>query len=83
MRHRAARSFWKCYESFPAHIQKSADEKYRLLKADPNHTSLQFKKVGKVWSVRISGDYRALAYYDGEDYIWFWAGTHNDYDKKI
>src|SRR5690606_1936895 len=50
-----------CYRQLPRHIQKQADEKFQLLKADPGHPSLHFKKVGSVWSARVNIDYRALA----------------------
>lgn len=81
MRHRASGGFWSRYEKLPASVRKVADQKFALLKSDLNHPSLRFKKVGKVWSVRVSQDYRALAHFDGEDYIWIWIGTHSEYDK--
>jgi len=27
--------------------------------------------------------YRALAFKDGADYVWFWIGDHNVYDVLI
>jgi hypothetical protein len=27
--------------------------------------------------------YRTLAVEDGEDLIWFWIGTHAEYDRSI
>jgi hypothetical protein len=44
---------------------------------------LHFKKVGKVWSIRIMLDYRALAVKDGNDLIWVWIGTHDEYERMI
>lgn len=83
MRHRAASSFWGLYEKLPAGVKQTADRKYQLLKADPFHPSLQFKKVGELWSARVSRNYRALAHFDGEDYICIWIGTHSDYNNEI
>lgn len=40
----------------------------------------------RVWSVRITGDYRALGARraaTSDLIVWFWIGTHNDYDKLI
>jgi len=37
----------------PASVQKLASENYALLRRDPRHPSLQFKKVGNYWSVRV------------------------------
>jgi len=47
------------------------------------HSSLRFKKVGAFWSVRIGLNHRALALEDGEDYIWVWIGSHDEYEKMI
>jgi hypothetical protein len=81
--HRTTDRFWKCFGKLPAHIQEIAEENFELLKNDPAHPSLHFKKVGKFWSVRVSLDYRALSYEDGEDFIWVWIGTHDEYMRMI
>jgi len=81
--HRATDRFWKLYESFPQEIRDIADKNYQLLKENPSHPSLQFKKVGKFWSARVGLSHRALAVEDGEDFIWVWFGTHDDYDRMI
>jgi len=47
LKHFAAPRFWACYRALPAEVQQLADQKYALLKADPNHPSLHFKKVGE------------------------------------
>jgi hypothetical protein len=36
-----------------------------------------------VFSVRIGLHYRALAVQEGEDLIWFWIGSHSDFDDLI
>jgi hypothetical protein len=81
--HRASERFWRCLENLPDPIQRIAKRNFRLLKADPSHPSLHFKKVGKFWSARIGLDYRALAVEDKEDFIWVWIGTHDDYARII
>lgn len=53
------------------------------LKQDPRHPSLHFKKVGRFWSARVGLRYRALAVESGDDLVWFWIGSHADYDKLI
>jgi hypothetical protein len=40
-------------------IQRLADRCYELLRQDPHHSSLHFKKVGRFWSVRVGLHYRA------------------------
>jgi len=53
------------------------------LKKNAAHPSLHFKKVGKVWSVRVGSDYRALATKIDGGFLWVWIGTHTEYDKLI
>jgi hypothetical protein len=57
----ALASFWKCYEQLPANVQKLADKKFALFKANPRHPSLDFRKKGEVYTVEIGRSYRALA----------------------
>ena len=83
MKHVASPRFWDASDALPLAIRKLADANFALLKRDPRHPSLQFKKVGRFWSVRVGVRYRALAV-DGEDgYVWFWIGSHADYDRMI
>ncbi len=81
--HRATERFWKYLENLPDPIQRIAKRNFQLLKTDPSHPSLHFKKVGKFWSARIGLDYRALAIKGKEDFIWVWIGTHDDYTKIL
>nr|WP_249798029.1 hypothetical protein [Bradyrhizobium zhengyangense] len=67
----------------PANVQRLADANFRLLKSDPNHPSLQFKRVGRYWSARVGLRYRALAVEANGDYVWFWIGSHADYDRLV
>jgi hypothetical protein len=60
-----------------------AVKNYRLWLRDPWRPSLQFKKVGEYWSVRVGSDYRALATRRGEHVTWFWIGLHDEYLRLI
>ena len=64
-------------------MQKVADRGYELLKEDPKHPSLHLKKIGRYWSVRVSLRYRALAVAVDDGLLWFWVGSHAEYDKLI
>ena len=66
MKHFATPKFWKAYESLPKSVQQVADRNYELLKENPFHPSLHFKKVGSYWSVRVGLQYRALGIQDGD-----------------
>jgi len=83
MRHFASPSFWDLYEELPAAIQELADKNFELLKADPKHPSLHLKKTGKYWSARVGMKYRALGVEIDEGMLWFWIGTHAEYDKLL
>jgi hypothetical protein len=44
---------------------------------------LHFKKVGRLWSVRVGIHYRATAVEDDQAVVWFWIGHHSEYDRLI
>jgi hypothetical protein len=83
MRHRTTPRFWEYYQNLPEAVRDLADKNFQLLQRDPRHPSLQFKRVGNLWSVRVGLAHRALAVEDGEDFLWVWIGTHDDYDRLI
>lgn len=83
MKHRTTSAFWQSYEDLPSDIRAIADRNFDLLKTDPLHPSLHFKQVGRLWSARVGMGWRALAIRDGDDFVWFWIGSHADYDKLL
>jgi len=83
LKHFAAPSFWKTYERLPVNIRKVADQCYEILKSNPRHPSLHFKKIGKYSSVRVGLYFRALAVEIPDGLLWLWIGTHDEYQKMI
>ena len=83
MRHFADSNFWEAYDRLPQNTRSLADKNYALLKENPRHPSLQFKKVGRLWSVRVGLNYRALAVEAHNGLVWFWIGSHAEYVEKI
>ena len=83
MNHRVTPGFWHTYRQLPQAVRQLADHCYQLLRQDPRHPSLHFKKVGRFRSVRIGLHYRALALESGADLIWFWIGSHAEYDRLV
>jgi hypothetical protein len=79
----ATPDFWYHYRQLPNEIQELADRCYELLKQDSRYPSLHFKKVGPFWSVRIGIHYRALAVEENGEMVWFWIGSHADYDQLL
>lgn len=70
----------------PENIRERARKAYELFAGDPQHPSLRFKKVHPtepVYSARINREYRAIGLLEDEVIVWFWIGTHGDYDKLL
>ncbi len=83
MKHFVASKFWAAYAVLPPQVRKLADRNFVLLKNHSRHPSLHFKRVGPYWSARIGAHYRALGIPDGDNVVWFWIGSHAEYDALI
>ena len=84
MKHRATETFWRKYDGLNRKTQKLADKNFALLKKNPRHPSLQFKKIdSELWSVRVGIGCRALALPSADGFDWIWIGSHAEYDKII
>lgn len=86
MNSKATGSFWKLYANLPAIIKKQARDVFKSFQEDPYYPSLYFKRVHSsrpIFSVRISKDYRAVGILQENEIIWFWIGSHSEYDKLL
>lgn len=86
MKSRTMERFRKAFARLPKRVQRQAVESYRLFLRDPKHPRLRFKKVHAarpIYSVRINVDCRALGVKEGDEMIWFWIGSHTDYEKML
>lgn len=82
--HFTSPDFWSLYKRLPAHVQRTADKYFNLLKSDPKHPSLHLKKIGAAWSVRAGLHYRAVgmdAPSEERGILWVWIGSHAEYDR--
>ena len=78
--------FRRDFAELPPAIKKQAKAAFRTFLTDPSHPSLRFKKLpphADIWSVRITADYRAIGRRRGDAIVWFFIGTHADYDKVL
>jgi hypothetical protein len=76
--------FWKVYAELSPEMKVQARKAYRLWQENSLDPSLHFKKVGrKLWSVRLSGNFRGLALKKGDDYYWVWIGSHDEYERLL
>ena len=86
MKSRTTERFRKAFERLPEQVRRQARETYKLFTQNPHHPSLRFKQVHParpIYSVRIGIEYRALCVREEEEFVWFWIGSHADYDKLI
>ena len=81
--HRTTEQFWRRYGGLPPEVRDRADKAFALLRENAHHPSLHFRKVGTFWSARVDIIHRALAVEDGDDFIWVWIGSHDEYDRII
>ena len=83
MRHLATPRFWACYRALPAEVRELADRCFELLRQDPRYPSLHFRQVSQFWSARVGLHYRALAIQHNGNLVWFWIGSHAEYDHLV
>jgi mRNA-degrading endonuclease RelE of RelBE toxin-antitoxin system len=78
--------FRKRFADLPETVQEQTRKAYRQFKEDPSYPSLRFKKVHPklpIYSARINRDYRAVGQLEEDTVIWFWVGSHAEYDLLL
>ncbi len=78
--------FRQALDNLPESVRRQAKRAYKLFLQNPSHPSLNFKLLiprRSIYSVRIGLDYRAVGIREHDTIIWFWIGSHADYDKLI
>lgn len=86
MKSRRTRQFRELFAALPARVQQQGREAYRIFRDNPAHPGLHFKQVSSdppTYSTRVGIGYRAVAVLDGDTAIWFWIGSHAEYDKLL
>jgi hypothetical protein len=83
LKHYASSDFWTCFETLPDPVKELARKNYALLKETPHHPSLHLKQIKTYSAVRIGLHYRALGVHVSDGILWFWIGTHTEYDKLL
>jgi hypothetical protein len=78
--------FWDLLRALSPDLRKQAQHAYVQFTGDPFHPGLNFEEVDKrrhLWSVRVTRGYRVLGIREGDEILWFWIGTHREYEKLI
>jgi hypothetical protein len=86
MKSRTTRRFRDLFQALPHEAKEQARAAYRLFEQDPHHRSLQLKEINpktSLWSVRVGLHWRALGWREHDLILWFWIGSHADYDGLI
>lgn len=86
MKSHVTKKFRRLFGNLPTEIRQGARESYRLWKENPAHPSLQFKRVHQrppIYSVRVGIGWRAVGLREGNTIIWFWIGSHAEYDQLL
>ncbi|HLT48673.1 MAG TPA: hypothetical protein VK002_15670 [Rubricoccaceae bacterium] len=86
MRSKTTAQFRKQLAALPEDVRRQVRAAYRQFQRDPHHKSLRFKRVHPtlpLYSARISKGYRAVGQRDGDLVVWFWVGSHADYDALL
>ena len=72
--------------ALPSEIRQQARAAYRLFRENPSHPGLRFKKVHPtepIYSARISISYRAVGVLRDDEIVWFFIGSHSDYETLL
>jgi hypothetical protein len=83
LKHLTTPEIWERFDRLTEEARHIARKNYDILKADPRHPSLHFKRIDAYWSVRVSLHYRALGLEVEGGVLWFWIGTHAEYDRIV
>ena len=86
MKSRTTTEFRKLFADLSKQVQEQTRAAYRQSKEDPSYPSLRFKKVHPelpIYSARISKRYRAVGQLDVDTVIWFWVGSHAEYERLL
>lgn len=86
MKSHTTAQFWKLYNALPEETKQRADKSYALWQLNPQAHGLYFKRVGQrqpIYSVRIGNGYRSLGLLEGDTVIWFWIGSHDEYERLL
>lgn len=87
MTSRGTAEFWQLYRNLPPEIRTAAQDAFKKFRGNPGHPSLSLERLKvdhRVWSVRVTRNYRAVARrYENDEWLWFWIGSHEEFDRRF
>lgn len=91
MKHnRRTAEYRRLLAKLPQWVHRLADETFELFLADPSHPSLRLHALVDTargqhrsgsFAVYLGKKYRVIYHIDGDTNVWYWIGTHNDYEN--
>lgn len=83
--HWQTKSFRDSLSTLPSQIQQLAFQKYQTLLLNPQQVSIKQmpgnQRQFEVWSAQVGNRYRALSVKFKNQFIWYWIGSHEEYNK--
>jgi len=86
MKSRTTPEFRELLQNLPECVQRQARLAYQLFRKNSSLPGLRFKRILReppTFSARVGLNYRVVGALDGDVVIWYWIGTHAEYDKLI
>ncbi len=86
MKSRTTTAFRRTFAALPEDVRGQARRAYAQFRFNPQHPGLRFKPVHAtrpIYSVRVGLHYRALGVVAGDEIVWFWIGSHDDYETLL
>jgi hypothetical protein len=83
---RGTTDFWRLYHALSPEIRKATQGAFQKFLGSPAHPSLQLERLrsdDRAWSVRITRKYRAVARRYDDEWLWFWIGSHEEFDRRF
>lgn len=86
MKSRTTSEFRELFARLPVEVKQQAQVAYRRFQQNPKHPSLHFRQVHTkepIYSARVGMHYRAIGLLIEGEIVWFWVGSHADYDALL
>lgn len=87
MTSRGTERFWLLYRKLPDEIKEAARRAHEKFRENTAHPGLQLERLRKdprLWSVRVTRDFRAVARrYENDVWVWIWIGDHSQFDSQF
>jgi hypothetical protein len=79
--------FWLMYGKLPPEIKLAARRAHQRFVNNPAHPGLKLERLRKdprLWSVRVTRDFRAVARrFENDVWLWIWIGSHAQFDAQF